>query len=164
MQPNPPQHGFAPYGRPPKPRANAGAAVVAGSLALLTVGMVVWFTLYNVVYATESADHVSGPVAQNLIGGVVGAGALAVAAGFTFARRIAGAWTLSALCALYVLAIFVAAPLLWGTPFSVHLGWIFGFDKSNGVAVALTVIFAILTAIMAAITGSVRSSGEKARG
>ncbi|MBB5851853.1 hypothetical protein ACFQ05_01115 [Amycolatopsis umgeniensis] len=143
-----------PYG---KPRANATAAVITGSLALLTAAMLVWFALYNVVYAGGSEGGWSGPVLQNVVGGIVTAGLLVVAAGFTFARRIAGAWTLFGLCAFYVVAVFLAAPLVWGTPFGTQVQWIFGFDKSNGVATALASVFGFLTAVMAAIAGSVRS-------
>ncbi|GAB3729113.1 hypothetical protein GCM10027598_50210 [Amycolatopsis oliviviridis] len=158
MQPNPPQPG-PPKPRPPKPRASAGAAMTAGFLGLLTAAMIVWFALYNVVYGLDPAGGWSGPVIQNAFGGIVTAGLLVVAAGFTFARRIPGAWTLFGLCAFYVMAVFVAAPLVWGTPFGTHLKWIFGFDKSNGVATALASIFGILTAVMAAIAGSVKARG-----
>ncbi|MFK0250123.1 hypothetical protein ACIQUM_35940 [Amycolatopsis azurea] len=159
MHPNPPQPGFAQYGRPPKPRANAGAAITAGFLGLLTAAMIVWFALYNVVYALDPDGGWSGSVAQNVVGGIVTAGLLTVAAGFTFARRIPGAWTLFGLCLFYVLAVFVATPLVWGTPFGTQLKWIFGFEKSNGVATALASIFGVLTAIMAAIAGSVKARG-----
>lgn len=178
MQPNAPQPGFpqngqppmvggpAPWGgwpsplaAPPRPRANAAAAVIAGILALLIAGMLVWFALYNVGYATGGTGRWSSLVLQNVLGGVVGAGLLLVAAGFTFARRISGAWTLCALCVLYVVAPLVVAPLLHGTPFGAQLKWIFGFDRSDGVAIALAVIFGVLTAIIAAIAGSVKSYG-----
>ncbi len=152
-----------PYGQPPsKPRANAAAAVIAGSLALLTAGMLVWFVLYNVVHA-NGVGQWSGVEMQNVVFGVISTGSLVIAAGFTFARRIPGAWTLFGLCALFAVAMLFAAPLLWGTPFNAQLKWIFGFDKGNGVAIALAVIFAVLTASMAAIAGSVRSY-EKTRG
>ncbi|AUI60849.1 hypothetical protein [Amycolatopsis sp. BJA-103] len=153
-----------PYGQPPsKPRANAAAAMIAGSLALLTAGMLVWFVLYNVVHANGATGQWSGVEMQNVAFGVISTGALVVTAGFTFARRISGAWTLFGLCALFAVAMLIAAPLLWGTPLDAQLKWIFGFDKSNGVAIALAVIFSILTASMAAIAGSVRSY-EKPRG
>ncbi|WP_414940900.1 hypothetical protein [Amycolatopsis sp. cmx-11-51] len=161
MQPNPPQPGF-PLPKP-RARANAAAAVIAGALALLTVVMLVWFVLYNVVHANGPTGHWSGVEVQNVVFGVISAGALVVAAGFTFARRISGAWTLCGLCALFAVAMIFATPLLRGTPLDAQLKWIFGFDKGNGVAIALAVIFAVLTASMAAIAGSVRSYG-KARG
>ncbi|MFC3453947.1 hypothetical protein [Amycolatopsis speibonae] len=181
MQPNPPQPGFPHYGPTamegaptqwgggpspvarPKPRANAGAAMAAGVLALLTAGMLVWFALYNVVHATGASGRWSGIEVQNVVGGVITAGLLVVAAGFTFARRIPGAWTLCGLCLFYVVASIAMAPLVWGTPFGTHLKWIFGFEKSNGVATALAIVFGALTVIMAAIAGSVKSY-EKPRG
>lgn len=178
MQPNPPQPGFPQYGQPPmaggpapwgggpiplaappRPRANAAAAVIAGILALLTAGMLVWFELQNVVYATGPTGRWSSLGLENVITAVISAGALLVAAGFTFARRISGAWTLCALCVLYVVAILVAQPLLGTTTFGAQLKWVFGFHKSNGVAMGLAIIFGVLTAIMAAIAGSVKSYG-----
>lgn len=155
MQPNPPQPGFSRHDRPGRPRANAAAAVIASVLALLTVGMYLVFALWNVVYATGPTGRAL--LVENVLGGAVGAGALLVAAGFTFARRIAGAWTLCGLCALYVVTGVFVAPLLRGTPLPVQLDWIFGFHKINGVAIGLAVIFAVLTAIAAAISGLVRS-------
>lgn len=168
MQPNSPQPGFPPGGPAPwgggpglptpkpRPRANAVAAVIAGVLALLTAAMLVWFVLYNVVHANE-AGLWSGVEVQNVVFGVISAGSLMVAAGFTFARRISGAWILFGLCALFAVAMLVAAPLLWGTSLGAQLKWIFGFDKSNGIAIALAIIFAVLTASVALIAGSVRS-------
>ncbi|WP_412543136.1 hypothetical protein R8Z50_11895 [Longispora sp. K20-0274] len=175
MQPGPPQPSFPQHGQPPmvggpaprgggpspwvapRPRANAVAAVIAGALALLVAGLFVWFALYNVVFALGPDGAWSGVVVVNVVGGLIGAGLLAVPAGFTFARRIAGAWTLCALCSLYVVAVFVTAPLLWGTPVSTQIRFVFGFDKANGVAIGLAVILGVLTAISAAVAGSVRS-------
>ncbi|MGY0231519.1 hypothetical protein [Longispora urticae] len=173
MQPDPPRPGFSQYGPPPgaggprgvpsaarpRPRANAAAAVVAGVLALLTAGLFVCFALYNVVYAIGPTGAWTSVVVVNVVGGVIGAAMLAVPAGFTFARRIAGAWTLFALCSVYVVAVFVTAPLLWGTPISTQIRFVFGFEKINGVAVGLAVICGALTAISAAIAGSVWSYG-----
>ncbi|MBB4957608.1 hypothetical protein [Micromonospora polyrhachis] len=144
---------------PPRPRANAPTAVIAGILALLTAGMFVWFALYNVVYASAPAGRWSSLVLVNVLGGVVGAGLLLVAAGFTFARMIFGAWALCVLCVLYVVAIFVTAPVLWGTAVSAQLKFVFGFDGGDGIAIGLAIIFGVLTAITAAIAGSVRSYG-----
>jgi hypothetical protein len=131
--------------------------MIAGILALLTAGMLVWFALYNVVDASGPTGGWSSLVLENAIGGVVGAGLLLVAAGFTFARRIPGAWTLCALCVLYVVATIFVAPLLRGTALSAQLKFVFGFDQGDGIAVALAVIFGVLTAIMAATAGSVKS-------
>jgi hypothetical protein len=70
--------------------------------------MYVVFALCNVVYATGPAGRSSVTV-ENALGGALGAGALLVAAGFTVARRILGAWTLCALCLPYIAsAVFVA--------------------------------------------------------
>ncbi|MFI9560961.1 hypothetical protein [Nonomuraea endophytica] len=177
MQPDPSQPGFPQYGQPPmaggpapwgggpsplavppRPRANAAAAVIAGILALITAGMLVWFALNDALYGIRHDDW-SSLVLQNVIAGVIGAGLLLVAAGFTFARRIPGAWTLCALCGLFVVANLVLAPLLNGTPFGAQFKFLFGFDKVNGTAAGLATIFSALTAIMAAIAGSVKSYG-----
>ncbi|KAA9166100.1 hypothetical protein FPZ12_003895 [Amycolatopsis acidicola] len=168
MQPNPPQHGYPHYGgpyygrppepAPPGPRANPVAAVFAGILALVTAGMLVWFALYSLVHGTRT-----GLVLQNAVGGLGGAGALVVAAGFTFARRVAGAWTLFALCLFYVVAIIVASPLLNGTALGDQLSFVFGFGDSDDVAIGLAVIFAILTATMAAIAAGVKAAAPATR-
>ncbi|MGH8878270.1 MAG: hypothetical protein ACRD0P_13145, partial [Stackebrandtia sp.] len=146
-----------PFAAPSKPRANAAAAVTAGILALITTAMLVWFAFYDVINLYGPTGRWSSVLLVNVLGGAVGAGLVLVAAGFTFVRRIAGAWTLCTLCGLYVVAILVTAPLLWGTPFGAQLEFVFGFDGGNGVAIALTTIFSILTAIVAAIAGSVKS-------
>lgn len=165
MQPNPQQPSIAgsPTGGPSplvpsKPRANAMAAVIAGVLALLTVAMLVWFAFQDVIYLAKGmTGGLTGMVLVNVLGGAVSAGALLVAAGFTFARRTAGAWTLCGLCAFYAVLNTVMAPVLWGTSISVQLEWLFGFDKSNGAAAGLATIFAVPTAIAAAIAASVKS-------
>ncbi|MEV5830195.1 serine/threonine-protein kinase [Spirillospora sp. NPDC052242] len=167
-QPSPGQFAWHPSGPhpdmpPSKPRANAAAAMTAGILAVLTAGMLVWFALYNVFYVGVPTGHWSGVVLVNAFGGVIGAGALLVPAGFTFARRIAGAWTLCALCALYVTATIFLAPLLWGTSLSAQLKFVFGFEGGDGVAVALAIIFSVLTAITAAIAGTAKSYGPSPR-
>lgn len=179
MQPDPPQPGFPQYGQPPggpaqwgggpgqaaraKPRANAVAAVIAGVLALLAAGMLVWFSLYNVV-AAETNGNLSGITVQNMLSSVITAVVLVVAAGFTFARRIPGAWTLFGLCVFYVVAVFVGTPLVWGTPFGAQVKWLFSFDDSDSTAMALTIFLAVLTAIMSAIAASVKSYDTKTRG
>ncbi|MEU1388128.1 MULTISPECIES: hypothetical protein [unclassified Nonomuraea] len=132
--------------------------MIAGILALLAAGMLVWFALNDALYAI-SHDDWSSLVLQNVLGGVIGAGLLLVAAGFTFARRIPGAWTLCALCMLFVAANVVLAPLLHGTPFGAQLKFLFGFDKINGIAAGLATIFCALTAVTAMIAGSVKSYG-----
>jgi hypothetical protein len=132
--------------------------MIAGILALLTAGMLVWFALYNVVFANGPTGHWSSLVLENVLGGIISAGLLLVATGFTFARKIFGAWTVCGLCVFYVVAIIVGAPLQ-GATFGGQLKFVFGFGKGNGVALGLAVIFGVLTAIMAAIAGSVKSYG-----
>ncbi|MFD6068024.1 MULTISPECIES: hypothetical protein [Amycolatopsis] len=174
MQPNPPRPGFPQPGPPtpsgpppwgqtarPKPRANMPAAVTAGILALLAAAMLVWFALYNVIVATESDGRPSAITVQNMVSGVVSAVVLVIAAAFTFARRIPGAWTLFGLCVFYVVAVFVGTPLVWGTSFGAQVKWLFSFDDSDSTAMALTIILAVLTAIAAAIAGSVKSYDTK---
>ncbi|MEU8801875.1 serine/threonine-protein kinase [Spirillospora sp. NPDC048819] len=157
---SPPPHPDMP---PPAPRANAAAAVIAGVLALLAAGMIVWFALYNLVYAFGPTGRWSSIVLVNVLGGLIGAVLLVVAAGFTFARRIFGAWTLCALCGLYVVASIFVGPLLWETAFITQLKFLFGADGGDGVAMALAIIFCVLTAIMGAIAGSVKSHGPDRR-
>ncbi|MEY9846525.1 protein kinase [Streptacidiphilus sp. MAP5-3] len=152
--------GGGPSPRPalPKARANSVAAMIAGSTALLTAAMLVWFGVYNFLGAHWAADAGFSPALENVAFGLLGGGVLLVPAGFAFARRIAGAWTLCALCVLYILAILLVAPLQ-GEDFGAHLQFVFGFDGGAGVANGLAIIFSTLTAISAAIAGSVKSSG-----
>ncbi|MBB5084054.1 hypothetical protein [Nonomuraea endophytica] len=131
--------------------------MIAGILALLTAAMLAWFALHNVVYAIGPTGGWSSVVLLNVAGGLISAVVVLVPAGFTFARRIPGAWTLCALCALYSVTPFVMAPLLFGTAFDVQLTFLFAFDEGDSIAIALAIIFAALTAIMAAIAGSTRS-------
>ncbi|MBT2206695.1 hypothetical protein [Actinomadura sp. NEAU-AAG7] len=58
---------------------------------------------------------------------------------------------------LYVVAILFVQPLGGTTTFGGQLKWLFGFQKGNGAAMGMTVIFSVLTAIMAAIAGTVKS-------
>lgn len=146
---------FAPL--PTRPRAHATAAMIAGILALLTAGMLVWFVLYNVHHANGPTGRWDSVTVLNVFGGLIGAGVLLVAAWFTFARRLSGAWTLCALCGVYSVAPFFAAPLLLGTDFGAQAKFVLGFDKSNGVAIGLSIIFGALTAMAAAVAGSVKS-------
>ncbi|WP_218040102.1 serine/threonine-protein kinase [Actinomadura sp. WMMB 499] len=158
------RHPFGPHPYAPRPRAraNAAAAVVAGSLALLNACMLGWFALYNIGQVGGPTGQWSGVVVQNVIGGVIGAGSLLVAAGFTFARRISAAWTLCGMCVLYVVAMISLVPLLHGTPLAAQLEFLFGFEGSNGVAIGLAIIFSALTAIVAAVAGSLKSHGPAA--
>ncbi|MEY9939202.1 serine/threonine-protein kinase [Streptacidiphilus sp. MAP5-3] len=147
--------GPSPRAAQPKPRAHPVAAMIAGVLALLTAGMLAWFGLFNVLYA----GHVDSLVFENSLGGFVSAGLLLVPAGFTFNRRIPGAWTLCALCVLYVVVTLFVSPLQFGTSIGAQLNFVLGFHRSNGVVLGLAVIFGVLTAIIAAIAGSVKSYG-----
>ncbi|MEW2354886.1 hypothetical protein [Spirillospora sp. NPDC029432] len=70
----------------------------------------------------------------------------------------AGALVWFALCLLYVVATVFVAPLLRGTGLGAQLKFVFGFEGGDGVAVALAVIFSVLTATAAAIAGTVKSS------
>ncbi|ADD44429.1 hypothetical protein [Stackebrandtia nassauensis] len=148
-------------------RANAVAARIAGVLALVTGCAIGWFALQDIFYLDAGmTGGLTSMVLVNVLGGAVGAGTLLVAAGFTFARRIAGAWTLFGLCLFYAVANTVLAPVLWGVSIGEQLEWIFGFDKANGIAVGVATIFAILTAGAAGIAASMKSvssQGETAR-
>ncbi len=171
MQPDPPQPGFPQNGQPPMPggpapwgggprpfaRPNAAATLVAGYLSLLTAGLLVWFATYNVVYSGGAVGPSSGPVWENVVGGVIAAGLLLLAAVFTFARTMFGVWALYALCMFYVLAILVVQPLAGSTTFGAQFKWVFGFQKSNGIAMGMVIISCILTAITAAIAGLAKS-------
>lgn len=176
MQPNQPQPESAQHGQPSmidnpaqwvggpspsapaKPRANAPAAKTAGVLGLITVGMFAWFSFQDVIYLSRGmTGGLTSMVLVNVLGGAVGAAALLVATGFTFARRIPGAWTLFGLCIFYAVANTALAPLLWGVSIGDQLAWLFGFDKINGIASGLATIFSFFTAIAAAVAGSVKS-------
>jgi len=165
MQPEPSPPGSSLGGSaPPKARANLVAAMIAGGLAVLTACMLIWFVLYNVVFAMAATGGGLAPVVVvNLIAGVLAIGALVVTAAFTFARRIPGAWTLCGVSAFYVVAMLLGAPLVFGTPVVDQFRWIFSFEKSNGVAIALAVLFCALTAIAAAVAASVKSYGRVSR-
>ncbi|MFD0557073.1 hypothetical protein FB566_2328 [Stackebrandtia endophytica] len=175
MQPNPPQPESAPHAQPltaadpaqwhsgpisvAKPRANPVAATIAGVLGLITVVMFAWFSFQDVIYLSQGmTGGLTGMVLVNVLGGAIGAGALLVATGFTFARRIPGVWTLFGLCAFYAVANTALAPLLWGVSIGDQLAWLFGFERINGIAAGMATIFSILTAIAAAVAGGVRSS------
>jgi hypothetical protein len=138
------------------------AAVIAGVLALVTAGMLVWFALTNVILVIELPGSLTSGVMVNVVGGLVYAGLLMVAAGLTFARFVFGAWTLCGLCAFHAVATFALAPLVWGTPFSDQLRFVFGFGDSDDTAAGLALIFSVLTVITAAIAGSVKSYGPPA--
>ncbi|RSN26989.1 hypothetical protein DMC61_26415 [Amycolatopsis sp. WAC 04169] len=145
----------------PKPRANAPAAVIAGVLALLAAAMLVWFASYNVFVATEANGGLSAITVQNMLSGALSAVVLVIAAGFTFARRIPGVWTLFGFCVFYVVAVFVGMPLVWGTPFSSQVKWLFSFDDGDSTAMALMIVLCVLAAVAAAIAGSVKSYGKR---
>ncbi|WP_425425956.1 serine/threonine-protein kinase [Amycolatopsis xylanica] len=138
-----------------RPKVNATAAAIAGSLGLATAGTQFWFAIASI--------EISGPLDEwsslawvNVLGGLIAALCLLAAAAFTFARTVAGAWSLCALCALFVAAVFVS-PLARGADFGAQLDFVFGFHKANGVAAGLTVVSGFLAAISAAIAASVQS-------
>ena len=163
MQPNPPPPGPVPYTPPPvppppRPRTNAAAARTAAALALVTAVLYVWFAFQDVLNVGGGlTGGLTGMVFVNIIGGAVGAGTVLVAAGFTYARRVAGAWTLCGLCALYAVVNTVLAPLVWGTTFSAQIDWLFGFHKSNGIAAGLATVFSLLTAVAAGTAAGTRT-------
>ncbi|AXB41573.1 protein kinase domain-containing protein [Amycolatopsis albispora] len=130
-------------------KAHPVAAAVAGSLGVVTAGMQAWFAVANVVLSGPPGEWPS-LVWVNILGALVTAVCLLVAAGFTFARVLGGAWTLCALCTLAVVAVFVS-PLVRGVSFEDQLHFAFAFHKSTGAAVGLTVIAGCLAAIAAAI-------------
>ncbi|CAL9490158.1 hypothetical protein SUDANB95_03200 [Actinosynnema sp. ALI-1.44] len=152
MRPNPP----SPLPARTGPGMNPAASVVAGGLALVTAAMLVWFALANVVHADATARAWSGLTVQNVVGGLGAATVLLVAAGFTVARRIAGAWALCGLCVLYVVVTTFVAPLLRGASLDAHLRFLFGFGGSDDAAIGLAVIFSVFTATAAAVAASLR--------
>ncbi|MDA0567740.1 hypothetical protein LG943_25960 [Streptomonospora sp. S1-112] len=184
MQPNAQQPGAPAHGRPPaaggpapwgggpspqaarpKRRANTAAAVAAGALALITSGFLFLFAVVNVVIAdVPSTGPGAAVVATNIAAGVGAAVVLLVPAGFTVARRIAGAWTLCGLCLLYVVANVALAPVLWGTPVLDQLVFLFGFRGIDDAAIGLASICCLLTAVAAAVAGSVTSLVPTAAG
>lgn len=149
-----PQQSHYPYPQPVRLRANPGASVLAGLLALLTAGLFVWFAVANI----EEHDYPEpwpSVVRINVIGGFCAAGVLAIAAMFTFARTLAGAWTLGVV-SLFFATMIVITPLLRDQDVSAHLDWAFGFHKPTGVAIGLTVIAGVLTAVVAAVAAVAR--------
>lgn len=161
MQPNPPQQGHPPYGRPwgaaPRPpKAHPVAALIAGVLAMLTAVLLIWFAYISADFATSAEGGWTALAVQNVASGLIGAAALIAAGGLTLARKIPAAWTLAGLCALYVILTFIA-PLVRGTPLRDQITWIFGFQKLNGVIIGLTMILSILTATIAAMAAAMKT-------
>lgn len=136
--------------------------MTSGVLALITAAMLAWFGLCNIT--GEPTAYWSTLDWENVLGGFVSAALLVPSAGFTFTRRLSGAWTLCAQCVLYVVSIFVMNPVLQGTGFGSQLDFVLGFHRSNGVAIGLAAIFGLLTAITAAIAGSVTSRDPARQG
>lgn len=146
-----PQPGYPlPFGAPLRRRANAVASVLAGLLALLTAGLLVWFAVANIP-ANNTPEPWPSVVRMNVIGGFVAAAWLLIAALLTFARTVPGAWTLSATSLFFAIMITVLSPLLRGQSVGAQLDFVFGFHKATGVAIGLTTIVATLTAIVAAV-------------
>lgn len=120
--------------------------------------MLVWFALSNIEVAS-SRDHWFGLDWMNVVGGLLSALCLLVAAGFTFARKIGGAWTLCFLGAFFAVVIFVA-PLMRSADVGAHLAFVLGFEKSNGIALLLASALGILTATVAAFAAGVKTDGR----
>jgi hypothetical protein len=143
------------FGAPVRLRANAVASVVAGLLALLTAGLLVWFAVANIL-ANNTPEPWPSVVWINVIGGFGSAGLLLILAVFTFARTVAGAWTLGALNVFFVLMNVGFSPLANGVSVRSQLDFVFGFHKATGIAVGLATIFGVLTAIVAVIAAIAR--------
>ncbi len=139
----------------PRPKANAVASPIAGVLAVLAAGAQIWFALHNIADA-GTRDRWVGLDYVNVVGGFAAAGCLLVAAGFTFARKVAGAWTLCFVGAFFTAAIFLS-PLMRGADVAAHLAFVFGFAKANGIAVLLTIVFSTLAAIVAAYAAGMKT-------
>src|SRR5690349_12268951 len=161
MQPHQanPQQGYLPrsypqpFGAPVRLRANAVASMLAGLLALLTVGLLVWFAVAN-MQANDTPEPWPSVVRTNVFGGFGAAALLLIAAVFTFARTVAGAWTLGIASLFFAVMNIVFSPLLGGVSFSDQLDFVSGFHKTTGVAIGLTTIVGTLTAIVAAIAAT----------
>ncbi|SDM68626.1 hypothetical protein SAMN04489726_2904 [Allokutzneria albata] len=124
-------------------------SVLAGLLALLAAGLLVWFAVADML-ANSTPEPWPDVVRMNVIGGFTAAGLLVIAAVFTFARMVAGAWTLG-VASLFFVIMNIIAPLLRGESVSAHLSFLFGFHKTTGVAIGLATIVCALTAIVAAV-------------
>lgn len=144
-----PQQSYYPRPQPVRLRANPGASVLAGLLALLTAGLLLWFAVAN-MQEHDYPEPWPSVVRTNVIGGFGAAGVLVIAAMFTFARTLVGAWTLGIVC-LFFATMIIITPLLRAQDVGAHLDWVFGFHKATGVAIGLTVIAGVLTAIVAAV-------------
>lgn len=145
-----PRYGYQqPFGAPVRLRANPGASVLAGLLALLTAGLLIWFAVANMREHDYPAPWPS-VVRTNVIGGFGAAGVLVIAAVFTFARTLVGASTLG-VASLFFVTMIIVTPLLRGQDVSAHLDWVYGFHKATGVAIGLTTIVGVPTGIVAAV-------------
>lgn len=147
-----PQQGYQqaypqPYGAPVRLRANPVASVLAGLLAVLTAGLLVWFAAANIAAYDTPWPSV---VRTNVIGGFFSAGLLVIAALFTFARKVAGAWTVFVISLLFAIMI-VSTPLMRGDDLGAHFDFVFGFHKTTGVAIGLSTIACVLTAVVAVV-------------
>ena len=145
---------YYPHPQAVRLRANAGASVLAGLLAVLTAGLLVWFAVANVQEHDYPAPWPS-VVRINVIGGFGAAGVLALAAMFTFARTVAGAWTLG-VASLFFATMIIITPLLRNQDVSAHFDWVFGFHKATGVAIGLVVIAGVLTGVVAVVAAIAR--------
>jgi len=123
-------------------------------LALLTAGLLIWFAVAN-MQEHDYPEPWPSVVRINVIGGFGAAGVLVIAAMFTFARTLVGAWTLG-IASLFFVTMIIVAPLLRGQDVSAHLDWVFGFGKATGVAIGLTVIAGALTAVVTIVAAVAR--------
>lgn len=119
-----------------KPKANAGAAVIAGFLGLVIAGMFVWFAVWNLDFVDtigvwRSTERI------NVIFGFATAAFMVTASVFTVARTITGAWVLCVMSVVEALMVVVVSPLLLNVDFDAHMEFVFGFHRANGVAMAI---------------------------
>lgn len=164
MQPNYPQQGFGapqqPYGEPERPRANAGAAAVAGILGILAAGAMAWVVIDFVISAgMGDADSWNGQMWAIVIVRGVLALLLLVLAGLTFARKIGAAWTLF-LVALVGAATILLEPLVFEVPIGDWFELLFQFSGGGAIAIVVASGLALLTAIFALFAGALKSGGQ----
>jgi len=93
--------------------------------------MLVWFAVYN-LGANGPTEQWSDTAWGNVLGGFIAGAWLLVAVGFTVAQ----------------------ARRRGGTDFGTPMDFLFCFDKTNGVAAGLAVIFNLPTSGTAAVAGS----------
>ena len=140
-----------------RPKAHAGLAMAAGILGVIAAGLLITFVIYNI---TTAIGPWSAVVQTNVFLGLAAAALLLVAAGLTLARNVIGAWTLCVFGLICALGILFNAPLLHGQDLGTHLKFVFGFEKSSGIVLALFFSLSVLMAVVAALAGAMRSPGN----